>query len=185
MLHLHSRHLLWSFARNLHQCPSLHQVTKIVSLEKWIDVDRTLATQVITKTLPPIPPPPRSVIIEKLPPLPAKPPDVLIERWIPYEATTKRKVIVERAEQPEAYPPPKNVIITSVALSRTTPWVSSFWLSNLQGTIKSRHVLFGNLNDSAWPWKIRRDIPYAMLIHCSIPISYWRKPSSWGSRKIS
>ena len=41
--------------------------------------------QVLTKTLPPVPPPPRSVIIEKLPPLPPKPRDIVIERWIPYE----------------------------------------------------------------------------------------------------
>ncbi len=69
--------------------------------------------QVLTKTLPPIPPPPRSVIIEKLPPLPPKPRDIIIERWIPYESTThKRKVVVQRAEEPKPHPPPKNIIIT-------------------------------------------------------------------------
>ncbi len=68
--------------------------------------------QVVTKSLPPIPPPPRSVIIEKLPPLPAKPRDIIIERWIPYDSTQKRKVIVHRAEEPKPYPPPKNIIIT-------------------------------------------------------------------------
>ena len=69
--------------------------------------------QILTKTLPPLPPPPRSVIIEKLPSLPAKPQDIIIERWIPYEATTyKRKVIIQRAEEPKPSPPPRNVIIT-------------------------------------------------------------------------
>lgn len=67
----------------------------------------------ITKTLPPLPPPPRSVIIERLPPLPPKPQDVIIERWIPYESTTaKRKVIIQRAEPPKPFPPPRNIIIT-------------------------------------------------------------------------
>ena len=48
--------------------------------------------QVITKVLPPIQPPPRSVIVERLPALPPKPRDIIIERWIPYESTQKRKV---------------------------------------------------------------------------------------------
>lgn len=61
--------------------------------------------------LPPLPIPPRSVIVEKIPPEPAKPPDVLIERWIPYQSLTKRKVILQRAEDPPEYPPPKNIII--------------------------------------------------------------------------
>lgn len=69
--------------------------------------------QVLTKTLPPLPPPPRSVIIEKLPALPPKPRDIVIERWIPYEATTyKRKVVIQRAEPPKPQPPTRNVIIT-------------------------------------------------------------------------
>ena len=50
--------------------------------------------------------------MEKLPPLPAKPRDIIIERWIPYEAMQKRQVIVQRAEESKANPPPRNVIIT-------------------------------------------------------------------------
>ncbi|CAF4676258.1 unnamed protein product [Rotaria sp. Silwood1] len=70
-------------------------------------------TQVLTKTLPPVPPPPRSIIIERVPSLPPKPRDIIIERWIPYESMAqKRKVIVQRCEEPKPYPPPKNVIIT-------------------------------------------------------------------------
>lgn len=62
--------------------------------------------------LPPVPPPPRTVIVEKLPPLPPKPRDIIIERWIPYEASTyKRKVVVQRAEF-KPHPPPRNIIIT-------------------------------------------------------------------------
>ena len=34
VLPLHSRHLLWSFARNLHQCPAPHQVTEMISLSR-------------------------------------------------------------------------------------------------------------------------------------------------------
>ncbi|CAF1160538.1 unnamed protein product [Rotaria sordida] len=67
--------------------------------------------QVVIKTLSPLPPPPRPVILEKIPPLPPKPRDVIIERWIPYENIQKRKVIVQRAEEPKPYPPPKNIII--------------------------------------------------------------------------
>lgn len=66
----------------------------------------------MTKALPPIPPPPRSVIIERLPTLPPKPRDIIIERWIPYEFTQKRRVIVDRAEPSKAYPQPRNIIIT-------------------------------------------------------------------------
>jgi hypothetical protein len=63
--------------------------------------------------LPPIPVPPRSVIIETLPPLPARPRDIVIERWMPYEyeSIDQRQVIVERADEPSPYPPPKNIII--------------------------------------------------------------------------
>lgn len=69
--------------------------------------------QIVTRFLPPLPPPPRSVILEKIPPLPPKPRDVIIERWIPYERLTQnREVIVQRAEETKPYPPPRNVIIT-------------------------------------------------------------------------
>jgi hypothetical protein len=68
--------------------------------------------QVITKVLPNISPPPRTVIIERFPALPPKPRDVIIERWIPYESMQQRKVIVHRAEEAKSYPPPRNIIIT-------------------------------------------------------------------------
>ncbi|CAF0968330.1 unnamed protein product [Rotaria sordida] len=85
----------------------------IILREKPPQVPKTITTQVLTKTLPPVTPPPRSIIIERVPSLPPKPPDVIIERWIPYEALTqKRKVIVQRCEEPKPYPPPKNVIVT-------------------------------------------------------------------------
>ncbi|CAF1299637.1 unnamed protein product [Adineta ricciae] len=84
----------------------------IILREKPPPIPVTMTAQVLTKTLPPLPPPPRSVIIEKLPPLPPKPRDVIIERWIPYEASMlKRKVVVQRAEEAKPYPPPKNIII--------------------------------------------------------------------------
>ena len=71
-----------------------------------------IVAKTITRTLPPVPPPPRAVILEKLPPLPAKPRDIIIERWIPYEAMQNRQVIVQRAKETKPYPPPKNVVIT-------------------------------------------------------------------------
>ena len=37
--------------------------------------------------------------------------DIIIERWIPYGAMTKRKTIVQRAEEVKPYPKPRNIII--------------------------------------------------------------------------
>ncbi|CAF0941641.1 unnamed protein product [Adineta ricciae] len=84
----------------------------IILREKPPTAPSAMTATVITRTLPPIPPPPRSVIIENLPRLPPKPRDVIIERWIPYEALYKRPVVVHRAKESKPYPPPKNVIIT-------------------------------------------------------------------------
>ncbi|UJR09541.1 hypothetical protein I4U23_013778 [Adineta vaga] len=84
----------------------------IILREKPPSIPSMMTAKVITKTLPPIPPPPRSVIIENLPRLPPKPRDVIIERWIPYESIYKRPVIVHRAKEAKPYPPPKNIIIT-------------------------------------------------------------------------
>ncbi|CAF3707095.1 unnamed protein product [Rotaria socialis] len=83
----------------------------LVLRERPPPIPDSLTSQVVTKTLPPLPPPPRTVVIEKLPPLPHKPRDIIIERWIPYESMHKRKVIVQRAEEAKGLPPPKNVII--------------------------------------------------------------------------
>ncbi|CAF3222416.1 unnamed protein product [Rotaria sp. Silwood2] len=83
----------------------------IILREKPPPIPDVTIPQVVTKTLPPLPPPPRSVIIEKIPALPTKPRDVIIERWIPYQNMSKRKVIVQRAEEPKPYPKPRNIII--------------------------------------------------------------------------
>lgn len=69
-----------------------------------------LGPQIITKMLPPLPVPPRSVIIERLPPLPPKPRDVIVERWLPYRTLQKRRVIIQRAP-PAVIPKPRNIII--------------------------------------------------------------------------
>ncbi|CAF2399205.1 unnamed protein product [Rotaria sp. Silwood2] len=85
----------------------------IILREKPPRVPEVTRTQVLTKTLPPAPPPPRSIVIERVPSLPPKPRDIIIERWIPYESMAqKRKVIIQRCKEPKLYPPPKNVIIT-------------------------------------------------------------------------
>ncbi|CAF4581472.1 unnamed protein product, partial [Rotaria magnacalcarata] len=63
------------------------------------------------RNLPPIPLPPRSVVIERIPPVPPKPRDIIIERWLPYGAMAQRKTIVQRAEAAKAYPKPRNIII--------------------------------------------------------------------------
>ncbi|CAF0975998.1 unnamed protein product [Adineta steineri] len=84
----------------------------LILREKPPRIPVIMTAQVLTKNLPPLPAPPRSVIIEKLPAIPPKPRDIIIERWIPYESSMqKRKIVVERAEEVKPYPPPKNIII--------------------------------------------------------------------------
>lgn len=55
--------------------------------------------KVITKTLPPLPTPPRRVIFKRMPSLPAKPRPVIIEKWLPYRQTKERPILYERAEK--------------------------------------------------------------------------------------
>ena len=74
------------------------------------NIDIHFAFLVITKMLPPLPVPPRSVIIERLPPLPPKPRDLIVERWLPYRQQQKRQVIVQRAPPPVVQKP-RNIII--------------------------------------------------------------------------
>ncbi|CAF3320304.1 unnamed protein product [Rotaria socialis] len=96
-----------------HPQPAPSPPPPIILREKPPRVPELMTTQFVTKTLPPLPPPPRSVVIERMAPLPPKPQDIIIERWIPYESIAqKRQVIVQRAEPSKPYPPSRNVIIT-------------------------------------------------------------------------
>ncbi|CAF1205815.1 unnamed protein product [Rotaria sordida] len=61
----------------------------------------------VTRCLPAIPVPPRSVVIECLPSLPAKPRDIIIERWLPYKSLAQRRTIIQRAGPPIVYPEPR------------------------------------------------------------------------------
>ncbi|CAF3669524.1 unnamed protein product, partial [Rotaria sp. Silwood1] len=74
----------------------------------------------VTRYLPPIPVPPRSVVIERYPPLPEKPRDIIIERWLPYGPQPERRTIVEPAPPPIPYPEPRNKIITYDAVEART-----------------------------------------------------------------
>ncbi|CAF5105672.1 unnamed protein product, partial [Rotaria sp. Silwood1] len=65
----------------------------------------------VTRTLPPLSVPPRSVVIERYPPLPEKPRDIIIERWIPYGRQTERHTIVQQAAPPIEYPKPSCTIV--------------------------------------------------------------------------
>ncbi len=68
--------------------------------------------QTIIKKLPPIPVPPRSIVVERYPAIPPRPRDIIIERWLPYsKEPKKRKVITYRAPPIRPYPPPRNTII--------------------------------------------------------------------------
>ncbi|CAF4649260.1 unnamed protein product, partial [Rotaria magnacalcarata] len=51
----------------------------------------------VTRVLPAVPVPPRSVVIERYPPAPEKPRDIIIERWLPYGPESARRTIVQRA----------------------------------------------------------------------------------------
>ncbi|CAF1019937.1 unnamed protein product [Rotaria sp. Silwood1] len=79
-----------------------------------------IPSETITRYLPPIPVPPRSVVIERYPPLPEKPRDIIIERWLPYGPQPERRTIVEPAPPPIPYPEPRNKIITYDAVEART-----------------------------------------------------------------
>ncbi|UJR14834.1 hypothetical protein I4U23_001819 [Adineta vaga] len=83
----------------------------LILREKPPAIPAATGAQTVIRKLPPLPLPPRSVIIERLPPTPPKPRDIIIERWIPYNVLANRKTIVQRAEEPKPYPKPRNVII--------------------------------------------------------------------------
>jgi hypothetical protein len=61
------------------------------------------SAKVVEKLLPPLPIPPRRVVVERYGPCPPKPSDVIIERWLPYKQTAQRPVLVERAAPPCMY----------------------------------------------------------------------------------
>ncbi|CAF1566991.1 unnamed protein product, partial [Rotaria sordida] len=65
--------------------------------------------ETVTRYLPEIPVPLRSVVIERLPPLREKPRDIIIERWLPYRSLSQRRTIVERAPPAIIYPEPRVV----------------------------------------------------------------------------
>ncbi|CAF1058886.1 unnamed protein product [Rotaria sordida] len=72
---------------------------------------RYVASETITRTVPGLPPPPRSVIIERYPAAPEKPRDIIIERWIPYGPQCERRTIVQPAPPVADCERPSNTII--------------------------------------------------------------------------
>ncbi|CAF0969127.1 unnamed protein product [Rotaria sordida] len=79
-----------------------------------------IPSETVTRCLPALPAPPRSVVIERFPPLPAKPRDIIIERWIPYGPQSERRTIVEPAPPAIKYPEPRNIIIVYGAVETRT-----------------------------------------------------------------
>lgn len=61
---------------------------------------------VINKIVPPLPKPPRQVIIEQHPQLPPKPQNIVIERWLPAQPR-QRRILYERLP-PQAVCQPTN-----------------------------------------------------------------------------
>jgi hypothetical protein len=90
---------------------------------------------IVTRYLPPIPVPPRSLVVERYPPAPEKPRkriififlflfllsqivvffcylgDIIIERWCPYGPQPERQQIVQPAPPPIKYPAPSHTVI--------------------------------------------------------------------------
>jgi len=62
-------------------------------------------------TLPPLPAPPRSLIIEKFPNQPDRPRDIILERWLPYEHRYPSRTVRVAAETSVLPEPPHNRII--------------------------------------------------------------------------
>jgi hypothetical protein len=67
--------------------------------------------ETITRYLPPIPLPPRSLVIERFPPALEKPRDIIIERWCPYGPQPERREIVHPAPPPIKYPAPSHTVV--------------------------------------------------------------------------
>ena len=70
-----------------------------------------IAGETVIHQLPPVPLPPRSLIIERFPDCPPKPRDIIIERWLPYSAVTERRKIIQHAPPAIKYPAPTHTVI--------------------------------------------------------------------------
>ncbi|CAF1461567.1 unnamed protein product [Rotaria sordida] len=69
------------------------------------------ASQTCIQRVPALPLPPRSIPVGRLPPLPPRPQTVILEKWLPFRRQARRRVIVQRAPPPRAYPRPRNIVI--------------------------------------------------------------------------
>ncbi|CAM4748479.1 unnamed protein product [Rotaria magnacalcarata] len=64
----------------------------------------------ITRWLPPVPVPPRSLVVDHFP-APEVPPDIIMERWTPYAPPPERRTIVKPAPPPIKYPHPTHTVV--------------------------------------------------------------------------
>ncbi|CAF4576617.1 unnamed protein product, partial [Rotaria magnacalcarata] len=64
----------------------------------------------ITRWLPPVPVPPRSLVVDRFP-APEVPPDIIMERWTPYGPPPERRTIVKPAPPPIKYPHPTHTVV--------------------------------------------------------------------------
>ncbi|CAF4224370.1 unnamed protein product [Rotaria sp. Silwood2] len=86
------------------QAPPLSSPPPLILRERPPTPPPILPSETITRMLPPLPTPQRSVVIERYPPLPEKPRDIIIERWIPYGRQIERRTIVQPAPPAREYP---------------------------------------------------------------------------------
>ncbi|CAF3326753.1 unnamed protein product [Rotaria sp. Silwood2] len=97
---------------------SLGQPPPLILRERPPTPPACAPSETVTRCLPAIPVPPRSVIIERFPPLPEKPRDIIIERWIPYESQSQRRTIVERDRSAIQYPQPSHTVVVYEAVQQ-------------------------------------------------------------------
>jgi len=88
------------------QAPPRPSLPPLILRERPPTPPPRLPGETITRVLPAVPVPPRSVVIERLPAAPEKPRDIIIERWLPYGPESARRTIVQRAYCDIAYPQP-------------------------------------------------------------------------------
>ncbi|CAF4234771.1 unnamed protein product, partial [Adineta steineri] len=91
----------------INECPPLPEKQPPLILREEPPIPPPIIpSETITKYLPAIPAPARSVLIKRYPALPTRPRDILIERWLPYGPRPQRETITYPAPPAISYPEP-------------------------------------------------------------------------------
>ncbi|CAF1437932.1 unnamed protein product [Adineta steineri] len=91
----------------INECPPLPEKQPPLILREEPPIPPPIIpSETITKYLPAISAPARSVLIKRYPALPTRPRDILIERWLPYGPRPQRETITYPAPPAISYPEP-------------------------------------------------------------------------------